>query len=133
MKNCKEGINTFVSENNTLFSSGQKQLLCLGRALIKKTKILVLDEATANVDFETDNFIQKMLRDSFKDCTRLVIAHRLATVMDADAILVMEAGEGIEYNHPYKLMVNSEIDSEITNSEGYLSKMVQATGKKTSA
>lgn len=118
MNNCKDGINTKVSgESNTLFSTGQKQLLCLGRALIKKTKVLVLDEATANVDMETDNLIQRMLKECFKDCTVLVIAHRLATVMDSEAILVMDQGEGIEYNHPFKLLVKDESDTEITNPE----------------
>lgn len=57
MKNCVSGIETFITENNSIFSVGQKQLLCLGRAMIRKTNILVLDEATANVDLETDNFI----------------------------------------------------------------------------
>lgn len=83
------------------------------------------------MDFETDNFIQQMLRNSFQDCTRLVIAHRLATVMDSDAILVMDAGKGIEFNHPFKLLATSESDSEITLTNGYLSKMVKATGSKT--
>lgn len=83
-----------LTENNAVFSLGQKQLLCLARAIIKKTKILVLDEATANIDLVTDNFIQETLKSSFENCTVIIIAHRLATVIDADRILVMEAGRG---------------------------------------
>lgn len=88
----KDGLKTEIKENNTIFSAGQKQLICLGRAIIRNTKILVLDEATANVDLETDNFIQTKLRDTFQNCTVLVIAHRLATVIDSDRILVMNDG-----------------------------------------
>jgi ATP-binding cassette, subfamily C (CFTR/MRP), member 4 len=99
-----------VSESNNLFSVGQKQLICLARAILRETKILVLDEATANVDLETDNVIQMKLRESFKDSTVLIIAHRLATVIDADRILVMNNGEGEEFDHPYKLLVNDTDD-----------------------
>ena len=93
-----------------MFSVGQKQLICLARAILRETKILVLDEATANVDLETDNVIQMKLRESFKDSTVLIIAHRLATVIDADRILVMNNGEGEEFDHPYKLLVNDTDD-----------------------
>jgi ATP-binding cassette subfamily C (CFTR/MRP) protein 4 len=79
-----------ISDNNNIFSMGQKQLLCLARAVIRQTKILVLDEATANIDLETDNFIQEKLKEIFKGCTVVIIAHRLATVIDADRILVMD-------------------------------------------
>lgn len=72
--------------------------------MIRKTKILVLDEATANVDLQTDNFIQDKLKSSFDNCTVIIIAHRLATVIDADRILVMDSGEGKEFNHPFKLL-----------------------------
>lgn len=101
----KDKLQTIVSESNNLFSVGQKQLICLARAILKKTKILVLDEATANVDLETDNLIQNTLKQSFANSTVLIIAHRLATVIDADRILVMQNGEGEEFDHPYKLLV----------------------------
>jgi len=92
----------------------------------------VLDEATANVDLETDNLIQKKLRESFADSTVLIIAHRLATVIDADRILVMNNGEAEEFDHPYKLLVNDLGDAEITNQDGYFANMLKATGDSTS-
>jgi len=78
--------------------------MCLARAILRQTKILVLDEATANVDLETDNLIQKKLREGFKDSTVLIIAHRLATVIDADRVLVMNGGQQEEFDHPYRLL-----------------------------
>lgn len=108
-------------------------MLCLARAIIRKTKILVLDEATANVDLETDNFIQQKLKSGFKNCTVLIIAHRLATVIDADRILVMEGGHGREFDHPFKLLANDDADSTITKTDengtpGFFAEMVRATG-----
>ena len=82
--------------------------------MIRKTKILVLDEATANVDLQTDNFIQEKLKTAFKNCSMIVIAHRLATVIDADRILVMDKGEAVEYDHPFKLLTTEEGDDSIT-------------------
>ena len=125
-------MDTVVSESNNLFSVGQKQLLCLARAILRETRILVLDEATANVDLETDNLIQQKLSSSFQDSTVIIIAHRLATVIDADRILVMQHGEGQEFDHPYKLLVNDVGDESITNTDGYFAKMVNATGQETS-
>mgnify|MGYP006124852783 CR=1 FL=1 len=126
----KEQLDTIVSESNNLFSVGQKQLVCLARAILRETKILVLDEATANVDLETDNLIQQKLRSGFKDSTVIIIAHRLATVIDSDRILVMNAGKCEEYDHPFKLLANDESDTSIT-SEGYFAKMLKATGEET--
>ena len=83
-------------------------MICLARAILRDTKILVLDEATANVDLETDNLIQTKLRESFRESTVLIIAHRLATVIDADRILVMDNGSAIEFDHPFNLLANDE-------------------------
>lgn len=98
------GILTEVSDNNVVFSVGQKQLMCLARAILRQNKILILDEATANVDIETDAMIQKTLRDKFRDCTVLTIAHRIATIADSDKILVMKDGRIHEEGKPEQIL-----------------------------
>ncbi|KAG0364699.1 hypothetical protein BGZ54_007256 [Gamsiella multidivaricata] len=98
------GMSFEVAQNGENFSVGQRSLICLARALLRKTKILVLDEATSAVDVETDELIQKTIRTEFKDRTILTIAHRIKTVMDSDKILVLEQGHVVEYDSPSVLL-----------------------------
>ncbi|XP_026807199.1 probable multidrug resistance-associated protein lethal(2)03659 isoform X1 [Rhopalosiphum maidis] len=116
------GLNSKMSEGGSNFSVGQRQLVCLARAIVRNNKILVLDEATANVDPQTDALIQNTIRNKFRLCTVLTIAHRLNTVMDSDKVLVMDAGKMVEFDHPHNLL---------KNKDGFLYKMVDQTGRAT--
>ncbi|KAH9499144.1 Multidrug resistance-associated protein 1 [Bulinus truncatus] len=93
-----------VGEGGQNLSMGQRQLLCLTRALLKKSNIFILDEATAAVDMETDEFIQKRIKEEFIGCTVLTIAHRINTVMDYDRIMVLEEGQVVEFDSPRNLL-----------------------------
>lgn len=118
------GLNTKISEGGTNFSVGQRQLVCLARAILRENKILVMDEATANVDPQTDALIQNTIRLKFANCTVLTIAHRLNTVMDSDRILVMDAGRCVEFASPHELLIKSEGTKIFYN-------MLKETGKST--
>ncbi|KAI8552981.1 hypothetical protein RHMOL_Rhmol06G0309700 [Rhododendron molle] len=103
----KEGkLDSAVTENGENWSMGQRQLVCLGRVLLKKSKVLVLDEATASVDTATDNLIQQTLKQHFSDCTVLTIAHRITSVVDSDMVLLLDNGLIEEYDTPTKLLEN---------------------------
>ncbi|BGP53294.1 hypothetical protein JCM8202v2_000853 [Rhodotorula sphaerocarpa] len=101
-------LDAHIDEGGTNFSAGQRQLICLGRALLRRSKILVLDEATAAVDVESDRDIQTVIRREFASCTIFVIAHRLNTIMDCDKILVMSAGSVAEFDTPQNLLQQPE-------------------------
>lgn len=93
-----------VHEGGSNFSVGQKQLLCLARALLRRNMILILDEATANVDPITDELIQKTIRNRFRDCTVIAIAHRMNTVSDADLIVVVDQGSICDWGPPSEML-----------------------------
>nr|XP_034960244.1 canalicular multispecific organic anion transporter 2 [Zootoca vivipara] len=102
-------LNYECTEGGENLSVGQRQLVCLARALLRKTKILVLDEATAAIDLETDDLIQMTIRTQFEDCTVLTIAHRLNTIMDYTRVLVLEKGAIAEFDTPSRLIASRGI------------------------
>ncbi|KAL2322779.1 hypothetical protein Fmac_027158 [Flemingia macrophylla] len=103
----KDGkLDSKVTENGENWSMGQRQLVCLGRVLLKKSKILVLDEATASVDTATDNIIQQTVKKHFSECTVITIAHRITSIIDSDMVLFLNQGLIEEYDSPKKLLKN---------------------------
>lgn len=120
LKSSVSSLDYNVEQGGVNFSVGQRQLLCLARAILRNNKILLLDEATANVDPTTDALIQKTIRHNFKNCTVLTIAHRLNTIMDSDKVLVMDYGQAVEFDHPHVLL---------KNEQGHFTSMVKETGK----
>ncbi|XP_053694450.1 multidrug resistance-associated protein 1-like [Sabethes cyaneus] len=106
VKGLAAGLEHEIAENGENLSVGQRQLICLARAILRKTKVLILDEATAAVDLETDDLIQKTIRSQFADCTILTIAHRLNTILDSDRVLVLDKGLVAECDSPQRLLAD---------------------------
>ncbi|XP_026453843.1 ABC transporter C family member 10-like isoform X1 [Papaver somniferum] len=100
----KEGLCSLVEQDGGNWSMGQRQLFCLGRALLKRSQILVLDEATASIDNATDSILQRTIRTEFESCTVITVAHRIPTVMDSTMVLAIGDGKIVEYDEPTKLM-----------------------------
>ncbi|XP_068719286.1 ATP-binding cassette sub-family C member 4-like [Montipora capricornis] len=115
-----DGLETKLTEGGSNFSVGQRQLVCLARAVLKHNKILIIDEATANVDHSTDALIQETIRSKFQSCTVLTIAHRLNTIMDSDRVMVLDEGKLVEFDAPYLLL---------QDKESLFSKMVEHTSE----
>ncbi|WKY15512.1 hypothetical protein Q1695_000749 [Nippostrongylus brasiliensis] len=114
------GLEASMHEGGANFSVGQRQLICLARALLRNSRILVIDEATANVDPRTDALIQRTIRENFAEATVLTIAHRLNTIMDTNRVLVLKDGEVAEFGPAYELL---------QKSDGILKSLVLETGK----
>lgn len=112
-------LDTKIEEGGSNYSVGERQLLNLARAILQQPRLLVLDEATASIDGETDAFVQRMLRSRFESTTLLTVAHRINTIMDYDLILVMDAGLCAEIGSPKDLL---------SNSNSLFSQLVDATG-----
>ncbi|XP_022796168.1 multidrug resistance-associated protein 4-like isoform X3 [Stylophora pistillata] len=117
------GLDGLLTESGSNLSVGQRQLICLARAILRGNKILIMDEATANVDQRTDSFIQETIKRRFQTCTVLTIAHRLKTIMDCDRVMVLDNGRLKEFDEPHLLL---------QNRWGHFYRLVQHTGSLTS-
>ncbi|OMJ90037.1 hypothetical protein SteCoe_7719 [Stentor coeruleus] len=120
----KNGINAEVRSGSVSLSAGEMQLLCMARAILRKNKIIMMDEATANVDNETDRIIQETIKNKFEGCTLLVIAHRIRTVIKSDRVMIVDKGMCVEYDKPRRLL-------KAENS--MFKNMVMQTGKEEAA
>lgn len=142
-KNTRLHLHSPISESGLNLSQGQRQLLCLARAIVQRPKILILDEATSAVDRETDALIQRSIREEFWDSTLIVIAHRLSTIADFDRILVLREGRKVEWGGPRELMERGIEDTVMGDGmvrdgkgegeeedKGVFRKMVEESGEK---
>ena len=100
VESMENQLDSNIVQGGENISAGQRQLLCMARALLENPKVLIMDEATSNIDGKTDNKIQTMLKEAFKECTVLTIAHRIDTILWYDKVLVMDKGKVLEYDSP---------------------------------
>ncbi|KAK3028915.1 hypothetical protein RJ639_039924, partial [Escallonia herrerae] len=106
-------LDASVSDDGENWSAGQRQLFCLGRVLLRRNRILVLDEATASIDSSTDAILQRIIREEFSNCTVLTVAHRVPTVIDSDMVMVLSFGKLMEYDEPSRLMETDSFFSKL--------------------
>ncbi|XP_069777327.1 ATP-binding cassette sub-family C member 8-like isoform X2 [Narcine bancroftii] len=111
-----EGLSALVAEGTEIFSHGQRQLFCIARAIVRKSKIIIMDEATASVDMETDAALQTVISAAFTNSTVLIIAHRMQTIMDCERVLVMEQGRIVEDGDPKILQQNDSLFSKLVKA-----------------
>lgn len=125
------GLDSVVADGGLNFSVGQRQLLCLARAILRKNKILVLDEPTANVDSRTDKLLQEAVAKSFQGATIIAVAHRLDTVIDYDRILVLGHGAVLEYGTPHELIEKGgDFASMVSDTGDEMSTLLKARAKQ---
>ena len=98
--NHPDGLDQVISEGGQNLSGGEKQLICICRAILRKTNVVVLDEATSSIDIKTGQKIQELIEEEFKDSTMMVIAHRINTIMNSDRVMVISFGEVVEFDTP---------------------------------
>jgi ABC-type multidrug transport system fused ATPase/permease subunit len=118
-----------VEENGENFSVGERQMLCMARALLRHSRIVIFDEATAAIDHETDQKLQRVTREAFAESTVVTIAHRLDTILDSDRILVLEGGEMVEFASPAELVKKGKGHFfDLMDEGGYLEKFLAMEG-----
>uniref|UniRef100_A0A453AEK8 ABC transporter domain-containing protein n=1 Tax=Aegilops tauschii subsp. strangulata TaxID=200361 RepID=A0A453AEK8_AEGTS len=122
-----EKLDALVAGMGENWSVGQRQLLCFGRVILKRSQILFMDEATASVDSQTDAAIQRIIREEFRECTVISIAHRVPTVMDSDRVVVLDAGLVKEFDAPSKLMGRPSLFGAMVQEYANRSSSEQAT------
>ena len=112
-----QGYDTYIEQGGSNVSGGQKQRLCIARALLKKPKILILDDSTSAVDTKTDALIRKAMREEIPNTTKFIIAQRISSVEDADKIIVMDGGKVTAFGPHKELLKTSEIYREVYESQ----------------
>ncbi|KAL4560027.1 hypothetical protein LXL04_032175 [Taraxacum kok-saghyz] len=115
IRNLPNLLDSSVSDEGENWSAGQRQLFCLGRVLLRRNRVLVLDEATASIDSATDSILQKIIREEFSNCTVITVAHRVPTVIDSHKVMVLSFGEMVEYDDPSKLLETDSFFSKLVS------------------
>ena len=134
VRNMHNKLETAVTENGKSVSQGQRQLICIARAILSKAKILVLDEATASLDAKTDLLIQETIKKNFSDLTMLTIAHRLNTIIECDRVLVMDAGKIMEFDEPHRLLKDKNgVFTSLVEQTGAAAKLLRLHMKRESS